>query len=127
MARVEATVPEIRQKQLAALARDLGLSKSQVIEEAVALYLMAAEEAKRGLHLAMCDAETGKAVRELVTPSLGQLEWASQRKRVVLTDEEFDRILDLVENPPRPRKRLSALMAGSPKQKLAALLAARRG
>src|SRR5512132_1503942 len=105
MARVEATVPEIRQKQLAALARDLGLSKSQVVEEAVALYLMAAEEAKRGLRLAMCDAETGKAVRELITPSLGQLEWASQRQRVVLTAEEFDRILELVENPPKPRRR----------------------
>ena len=126
MARVEATISEVLEKQVSELASELGVTKSQVVDEALGLYMIAALETKRGLRVALVEPDSQKPVREIVSPSLSQLEWAAHRERIVLTNAEFDAVAKLVTSPPAATKPLRRLMSGSPREKLAALLAARK-
>lgn len=112
MARVEATVPEARSRQLQALAEELGVSRSQVVEEALALYLTAAVEVRRGRRVALCDAVTGHAVRELLTPGLSQLEWSAEHEHLQLHDAAFDSVATALEKPRAPNDALKRLMRG---------------
>ncbi len=124
--RVEASVPDFRGRQLAEVADQLGLSKSQLIDEALSVYLTALMEARRGLRMALIEPGTQKAVRELVTPALSQLEWAAHREAVLLSKDEFDRVVALLDNPPAAPDALKSLMTTSPREKLQALVATRQ-
>ena len=124
--RVEATVSDARGRQLAEIAEELGISKSQLLDEALSLYLIAIAEARHGRRVAVVEPSTQKPVKELLTPALSQLDWAAQREQVVLSREEFDSILHLVEHPPAKPAKLKEMMATSAREKLAAALAARK-
>lgn len=126
MARVEATISDVRGKQVSELADELGVTKSQLVDEAIGLYMTAALETKRGLRVALVEPDSQKPVREIVSPSLSQLEWAAHRERIVLSNAEFNAVAKLIITPPAPAKRLKRLMTGSPKEKLVQLLAARK-
>ena len=126
MARVEATISDVRGRQVSELADELGVTKSQLVDEAIGLYMTAALETKRGLRVALVEPDSQKPVREIVSPSLSQLEWAAHRERVVLSNAEFDAMAKLVASPPAPSKRLRELMTGSSKEKLVKVLAARK-
>lgn len=84
--RVEATIPTIRGQQLDDAARELGMSRSDLIGEALAVFLTSLPECRRGLRLALVDASRDKIVREIVTPGLSQVEWHSHRERITLPD-----------------------------------------
>ena len=56
--RLEATLPDSRGDALVKLADELGLSRSQVVDEAVALFLKAVLEIRRGRRLVTVDAVT---------------------------------------------------------------------
>jgi hypothetical protein len=84
--RVEATIPDARGKQLDEAARDLGLSRSDLIGEALAVFLTSLTECRRGLRLALVDAGQERIVREIVTPALSQIEWHSHRDTVKVTN-----------------------------------------
>ena len=120
--RVEASVPESRGRQLAEVADELGLTKSQLIDEALSVYLTALMEARRGVRVALVDVVTQKAVRELVTPALSQLEWTSHREAVVLPRDEFERVVALLNDPREPPEALKSLMSSSPREALKALV-----
>ncbi len=124
--RVEATVSDVRGQQLADIAQELGISKSQLVDEAVTLYLVALSEARQGRRVAVVEPSTQKPIKELLTPSLSQLDWAAQREQVVLSKEEFDRVVQLIEKPPEKPAKLKKLMTATPREKLAAVLAAHR-
>ena len=126
MARVEATISDVRGRQVSELADELGVTKSQLVDEAIGLYMTAALETKRGLRVALVEPDSQKPVREIVSPSLSQLEWAAHRERVVLSNAEFDALAKLVASPPAPSKQLRGLLNGSPKEKLVKVLAARK-
>lgn len=82
--RIEATLPDGRGQQLDAAARELGLSRSELISEAVSILLTALHECRRGFRLALVNAAERKVVRELVTPALAQVEWQAHRGKVTL-------------------------------------------
>lgn len=124
--RVEATVSDVRGKQLADVAQELGISKSQLVDEAVTLYLVALTEARQGRRVAVVEPSTQKTIKELLTPSLSQLDWAAQREQVVLSKDEFDQVVQLIEQPRAKPAALKELMSVSPREKLAAVLAARK-
>lgn len=106
--RVEATIPEARGTAMAELAAELGLSRSQVVDEALALFLKAVVEVRKGRRLVTVDPHRPDPVCELATPTLTALEWAMNREPLRLASEEITTMRELVDNPPAPTTRLKA-------------------
>ena len=110
MSRIEATIPDPRFEQVKELEKELGLSKSQIVEEAIGLLFKAVLEVKRGHRIGFV-AEDDKLLREFTSPALSQVEWATHRETVRLSDRGFDRMQELVSNPPAPAPALKAALA----------------
>ncbi|HZH75061.1 MAG TPA: DUF1778 domain-containing protein [Archangium sp.] len=110
MSRLEATVPESRMEQVNHLEEELGLSKSQIVDEALSLFFKTVMELKQGWRIAFLDADSQR-VREFSSPALTQVEWTARRERIVLTDADFERTQKLLENPPGPTPALKAAVA----------------
>ncbi|WP_257451535.1 DUF1778 domain-containing protein [Archangium lipolyticum] len=116
MSRLEATVPEARMDQVSHLEEELGLSKSQIVDEALSLFFKTVMELKQGWRIAFLDTDTQR-VREFTSPALTQVEWAARRERIVLSDADFDRTRKLLENPPGPTPALKEAVARRNKRK----------
>lgn len=106
MSRIEATIPEPRFEQVKQLEKQLGMTKSQIVEEALALFFKAVVEVQRGHRVGF--ATDDQLVREFTSPALSQVEWTQHRERVQLTDQGFDRMQQLVNEPPQPTAALKA-------------------
>jgi hypothetical protein len=108
--RVEATLPDARGQQLDDVAEELGLTRSQLIDEAVSVFLASLLEARRGLRLAFVDTAAQRIVREIITPSLAQLDWTAHREQLTLSENEARALAkaldDDSEAPPGLRKLL---------------------
>jgi hypothetical protein len=109
--RVEATITDVQGAQLEDLVEELKTSKSQIIEEALALFLKVFMETKRGRRVAIIEPESQKTVAEVVSPTLTHLEWTAHRQRIVLDDEEMEKVVAAVKNPRPPTEALKRLMA----------------
>jgi len=109
--RFEATIPEARGKILVDLAKELGLSRSQLIDEALGLYLKAMIEARRGRRLFMIDPCDLQASCELATPTLTQLEWSSTQS-LLLESKELEALAEVLDKPAKPTDSLKKTMKG---------------
>lgn len=103
--RVEATLPDSRGQALDQLADDLGLSRSQVVDEAIGLFLKAVLEARRGHRLVTLAGD--KPACELSTPTLAAMEWTARSQPLVLSDSAVERIAEMIDSPPEPGARLA--------------------
>ncbi len=110
MSRIEATIPEPRFEQVKHLERTLGLTKSQIVEEAIALLFKAVLEVQRGHRVGFVGPDERMRC-EFTSPALSQVEWATHQKPIRLSDRAFDRVQALVEDPPAPAPALRAAMA----------------
>lgn len=110
MSRIEATIPDPRFEQVKHLEKELGLSKSQIVEEALALFFKAVIEVRRGHRVGFAD-DAQKMVREFTSPALSQVEWESHRETVRLSNRGFDKLEELVTKPPPPAPALKAAIA----------------
>ncbi len=106
--RLEATVPDQRGQALDRLARELGLSRSQVVDEALSLFLKAVLEVRRGRRLVTLDPASPDAACELATPTLSALEWAANPVRIGVPAAAFAKMRSLAGLPPKPGTRLKA-------------------
>ena len=104
--RLEATVPENRGSAVVQLADELGLTKSQLIDEALTLFLKAVIEIRRGRRLVTLDPSTSQPACELATPTLSALEWAMQPEKISLPADALAKLHALAEAAPRPSARL---------------------
>lgn len=104
--RVEATIPESRGTAIQELADQLGLSRSQIIDEALSLFLKAVIEIRQGRKLVTQDPSSLGPLCELTTPTLTTLEWALRSSQIELSDEAMKKVSDLRESPPPPGDRL---------------------
>lgn len=104
--RLEATLPDSRGDALVKLADELGLSRSQVVDEAVALFLKAVLEIRRGRRLVTVDAVTPGPVCEMATPTLATLEWAANAEQLRLPAAAVAKMQSLSEKPRKPSARL---------------------
>lgn len=111
--RIEATVPDGRGTALAELASELGLTKSQIIDEAIALFLKAILEARNGRRL-VAVGRGGEAVCEIATPTLTQMEWMLARVPVTVSAQAVERMAELIAQPPEPGQALKAAFAQVP-------------
>ena len=106
--RLEATVPDSRGAAVAELADELGLSRSQLVDEALALFLKAVLEVRRGRRLFTLDPRSAQPACELATPTLSALEWALASEKLALPTEALSKMHGLVETAPQPGPRLRA-------------------
>jgi len=106
--RVEATIPKSRGSAIAELADELGLSRSQIVDEALALFLKAVLEVRRGRRLVMVGPGASGPSCEIATPTLSALEWAARPKLVEMAAESVSRMDALVRKPRKPNSRLRA-------------------
>lgn len=109
--RLEATISETRREQLRALQAELKLSKSQVVDEALSIFLKAYMETKRGNRLAIVEPETQRTVCEVASPSLSQVEWASFRRSVKLSSAATKKVRRMIGRPAAPTPALRKAMA----------------
>ncbi len=108
--RIETTLPDPRARQLSEVAAELHMSKSAVIEEALALLFTSLLEARRGRRVAIVDAETNRVITQLSTPALSQVEWATHRERIELPEAGLLRVAEAVAHPPEPAPALRKAM-----------------
>lgn len=106
--RLEATVPDNRGAAVLELAEELGLSRSQLIDEALALFMKALMEVRRGRRLVTLDPQGSAPACELATPTLSALEWAMRPEKVDLPAKAFARMQELVKASSKPGARLRA-------------------
>lgn len=106
--RLEATVPDNRGSAIVQLAEELGLSRSQIIDEALALFLKAVIEVRRGRRLVTLDPRSSQPACEIATPTLAALEWAQTPDKLELPPAALAKIKGLIEAPPAPSSRLRA-------------------
>lgn len=95
--RLEATVPDNRALAVEQLAKELGLSNSRLIDEALALFLKAVVEIRRGRRLVTMDSNSGHPAVELSTPTLAALEWALQPQALPMPPEALVKIQELID------------------------------
>lgn len=106
--RLEATVPDSRGSAVLQLAEELGLSRSQLIDEALALFLKAVVEVRRGRRLVTLDPSSSAPACELATPTLAALEWALQPVALPFAAESIEKMQALTKAPRAPGARLRA-------------------
>jgi len=106
--RLEATVPDSRGTAVDKLADELGLSRSQLIDEALSLFLKAVIEVRRGRRLVTLDMRSSQPACEIATPTLSALEWALSDQELDLPINALAKMRDLVEAAPEPSPRLRA-------------------
>lgn len=106
--RLEATVPDNRGTAVVQLADELGLSRSQLIDEALALFLKAVLEVRRGRRLVTLDPNSSQPACEMATPTLSALEWALKPEKLALPDAALAKMHELAEAAPQPSQRLRA-------------------
>jgi hypothetical protein len=106
--RVEATIPDSRGSAMEELAEELGLSRSQIIDEALSLFVKAVLEVRRGRRLLTVDPQSVHAACELVTPTLAALEWSLKPAKLELSEAALAKIQEVIKAPARPSERLRA-------------------
>lgn len=104
--RLEATVPDSRGSAVQELADQLGLSRSQIIDEALSLFLKAVIEVRQGRRLVTQDPSGAHPQCELSTPTLTTLEWALSSEKLELPESALAKMQELVDAPPEPSARL---------------------
>jgi hypothetical protein len=110
--RLEATVPDSRAQAVDRLADELGLSKSQVVDEAVAMFIQAVSAVRGGRRLVAVspDAKSGPDCL-IMTPTLAALEWTSRSEPLQISVEALERVRALIAEPPAPGARTRAAAA----------------
>jgi len=106
--RVEATIPDSRGSAVEELAEELGLSRSQIIDEALSLFVKAVLEVRRGRRLQTVDPQNAQATCELVTPTLAALEWALRPGKLELPEAAVGKMHEMMAAPAKPSARLRA-------------------
>jgi hypothetical protein len=106
--RLEATIPDTRGTAVSKLAEELGMTKSQLVDEALALFLKAVLEVRRGRRLVTLEPGKSQPACELATPTLSALEWALAPEKLELPSSALTKIAKLTQPAPSPGPRLRA-------------------
>jgi hypothetical protein len=110
--RLEATVPDSRAQAVDKLADELGLSRSQVVDEAVAMFIQAVTAARGGRRLVAVSSDAAAGPDCLImTPTLAALEWTSGSVELTVSPEALQRVRALIAEPPVPGTRARAAVA----------------
>ncbi len=92
--RLEATIPDSRGAVIEEVSKELGLTKSQLVDEAVALFLGALAQVRKGRRVAIVN-KRDEVVSEILTPSLVHLDW--HHEKLTLSAEAGQALLQELE------------------------------
>ena len=106
--RFEATIPDSRGAAVLQLANELGLSRSQLMDEALSLFLKAVLEVRKGRRLVTVAPTSTDAACEVSTPTLAALEWASRPEALELPANALEKVQEILVHSPQPGQRLRA-------------------
>lgn len=106
--RLEATVPDSRGAAVDELASQLGLSRSQFVDEALALFIKAILEVRRGRRLMTMTPDRSEPACELATPALTAIEWSQRSEDIKVSPAALANMQALMEAPAVPGTRLKA-------------------
>jgi hypothetical protein len=105
--RLEATIPDSQGSAVEGLAEELGLSRSQIMDKALSLFVKVVPEVRRGRRLLTVDPDNQVAC-ELVTPTLAAIEWALKPAKLELPEPAWAKTHELTTVSARPNTRLRA-------------------
>ena len=111
MSRIEATIPEPRLEQVKHLEEELGLTKSQIVEEAIGLFFKAVLEVRQGHRVGFMANDKKSLAVEFTSPALSQVEWTTHRETIRLSNKGFARMKQLLDKPAAPAAALKAAVA----------------
>ncbi|MFZ5443402.1 MAG: hypothetical protein ACOZQL_25570 [Myxococcota bacterium] len=77
--RIDATLPDSHGAAALELAAELGITPSQLVDEALLLFSMAVVEARRGRRVVTVDPSRQAPACELSSPTLTTIEWGATR------------------------------------------------
>lgn len=97
--RFEATLPDPRGKVLVELAEELHISRSQLMDEALSIFIKAVMEVRKGKRLMAVDPDDLKTSCELSSPTLAHVEWASQMQPLELSRGEMETLAEVLSKP----------------------------
>jgi len=106
--RLEASVPDARGTAVVEFADELGLSRSQLVDEELALFQKVVLEVRRGRRHVTLDPQSTHPACELATPTLAALKWALSSQKVQVPANALSKMRQLAEASPRPSPRLRA-------------------
>src|SRR5688572_17045743 len=109
--RLEATVPDSRGQAVDQLATELGLSRSQVIDEALAVFMQAVSAIRRGQRLCAVDPRDQNLDCLIVTPTLSALEWAANPEPLNISADALTKVRERLAEAPVPGTSLRSAAA----------------
>ena len=112
--RLEATIPDSRAQAALQLASELGLSRSQFMDEALGLFVKIVIEARKGRRVVSMDRDSTESC-ELTSPTLAMLELANSEP-IRLSETAFAKLQETIANPPPPSLQLRELARRHSKQ-----------
>jgi hypothetical protein len=104
--RLEATVPESRGQAVDQLATELGMSRSQVVDEAISVFLQVVLNARRGRRLLAVDPEAKSEACAIMTPTLAALEWTARPQALHVSENALEKMRVLITQPVEPNAQL---------------------
>jgi hypothetical protein len=94
------------------LQAELKLTKRQVIDEALSIFIQVYMEMKRGNRLAILGPD-GRQTGEVVSLALSQVEWVAFSKRLKLSAPAVSKIRRMIKSPVAPTAALRKAVARS--------------
>lgn len=111
--RFETQLAPQRAEPYKAMAQELGLTSSQLVQKALHAYFEIYLQAKKG-HALVYQKANGDVAGELRTPEIAFLEWFRHKsQRITLADSAFKKAVDVLTDETEPTQALKDLMKES--------------
>jgi hypothetical protein len=111
MARLDTTVSDQQNEAVTQMAEEFGLSKSEVLSEAVSVLMQVVVEAKRGRRLMMVDEFRQQPPVMITTRVLTSVDWMRQTQRVEVSSEALEAVQGIIDSPSEPTAALREAIA----------------
>ena len=105
--------PPSQHQAVQQIAAELGMSRSELVSEAIGLFVKVILEAKRGHRLVTLDPLSQRPAVEITTPTLAALEWALHQQQVQLPPDALETIEGMLDTPAAPTAALHDVMKPS--------------
>ena len=97
---LDAAVSDSHRAAFFDLADELGLSREQLVDHAMAFFVKAVSWARQGRPPEPLDLSTLVPADDIPDETQGIPDWARNPQRLVLSPQEFEKMCELIESPP---------------------------
>lgn len=111
MARLTATITDQQNAAVEEMASEYGLSSSEVVKEAISMFMQVVVEAKRGRRLMMVDESHKRPAVAITTQMLTSMDWTQHKHQIDLSPKDFEAVQKMIDSPAEPTDALREAMA----------------